>query len=403
MKNKGSLSLATICALTWFGHACGASMATGRLAVEYCSLHGPIGLVGAVVVWIASVVFAWIIMEYARITKAENYHDVVKTIYWPNRALGSVMNVIWDLITLFSVVVVSGTCIAGSGALLESAFGLNYYLGMLLFVALMLVIFLAGGGVLKKLGGISFPMLILLIVMCVVIIAMGWDNLVEVMAGRLNGQIAAGKETLGSTVSDGITYGMTQSGFVATGIVYSRQFKSRAETNHACLLGFIFGAASLIMCTLAALAWFPAINEETLPYLTVLQQLNGAPGAVFRAVYYVVVYIAYISTSGSLLLGGISRYKLILGKAVRNEAICTAILIVFFLCASTVIGSLGLKAIVDRGYKILGGMRSWTWFYPLLILGPISIYRVNKMLRETGKITFPDGVGHTATMQEDPQ
>ena len=113
--------------------------------------------------------------------------------------------------------------------------------------------------------------------------------------------------------------------------------------------------------------------------------------------------MAYISTSGSLLLGGISRYKLILGKAVKNEAICTAILIVFFLCASTVIGSMGLKAIVDRGYKILGGMRSWTWFYPLLILGPISIHRVSKMLRETGKITFPEGVGHSTPVQEEEQ
>ena len=246
MSGKRKTALATACAFTWFGHACGASMATGRLAVQYCSLHGPIGLVGAVVVWIASVAFAWIIMEYARLIKAENYHDVVKTIYWPNRILGSVMNVVWDLITLFSVVVVSGTCIAGSGALLESAFGLNYYIGMVLFTALMLLIFLSGGGVLKKLGGISVPMLVLLIIMCVVIITMGWDNLKAVMAGELNSYIEPGKETLGSTVLDGITYGMTQSGFVATGIVYSRQFESRKETNKACLLGFLFGTASLV-------------------------------------------------------------------------------------------------------------------------------------------------------------
>lgn len=393
MSKKGKTALATACALTWFGHACGASMATGRLAVQYCSLHGPIGLVGAVVVWIASVVFAWIIMEYARLIRAENYHDVVKTIYWPNRVLGSVMNIVWDLITLFSVVVVSGTCVAGSGALLESAFGLNYYIGMILFTALMLIIFLSGGGVLNKLGGISAPMLVLLIVMCIVIIATGWENLAAVMSGELNSQIAPGKETLGSAVQDGITYGMTQSGFVATGIVYSRQFKSRRETNQACLLGFLLGTCSMVMCTLAALAWFPAINHETLPYLTILQQLEGTPGMIFRAVYYVVLYIAYVSTSGSLLLGGISRYKLILGKAVKNEKVCTSILIIFFLCASTVIGSLGLTAIVDRGYKLLGGMRSWTWFYPLLILGPISIHRVGKMLKEHGKITFPAGVG----------
>ncbi len=120
--------------------------------------------------------------------------------------------------------------------------GVNYYIGMLLFVAFMLVIFLSGGTVLKKLGGISAPMLVLLFIMCIGIIYAGWDNLQIVLSGKLNSQIAVGRETLGSTVKDAVTYGMTQSGFVATGIVYSRQFKSRKETNVACGLGFLLVA-----------------------------------------------------------------------------------------------------------------------------------------------------------------
>ena len=387
MKDK-TISLATVCALAWFGHACGASMATGRLAVQYCSIHGPIGILSAFVVWVAAVIFAWIIMEYGRLIQANNYHDVVNTIYWPNKPLGFVMNIIWDLITLFSVIVVSGTCVAGTGSVLETVFGLNYNIGMLLFVALLLVMFLTGGGFIKKLGGISFPLLIMLIIMCIAIIIMGWDNLKVVMSGGLNSQIALGKETIGSAVKDGIVYGMTQSGFVATGIVYSRQFKSRKETTKACIIALVLGSAALIMCTLAALAHFPVINDETLPYLTILMEIRGTKGQLFRVIYYAVLLIAYTSTSGSLVLGGVSRFKNIVGKVIKNEKICTAILIIFFLCASTVIGSLGLKAIVDKGYKILGGMRSWAWFYPLLILGPISIHRVNKMLKEKGKIDF---------------
>ena len=327
-------------------------------------------------------------MEYGRLIQANNYHDVVNTIYWPNKPLGFVMNIIWDLITLFSVIVVSGTCVAGTGSVLETVFGLNYNIGMLLFVALLLVMFLTGGGFIKKLGGISFPLLIMLIIMCIAIIIMGWDNLKVVMSGGLNSQIALGKETIGSAVKDGIVYGMTQSGFVATGIVYSRQFKSRKETTKACIIALVLGSAALIMCTLAALAHFPVINDETLPYLTILMEIRGTKGQLFRVIYYAVLLIAYTSTSGSLVLGGVSRFKNIVGKVIKNEKICTAILIIFFLCASTVIGSLGLKAIVDKGYKILGGMRSWAWFYPLLILGPISIHRVNKMLKEKGKIDF---------------
>ena len=117
-------------------------------------------------------------------------------------------------------------------------------------------------------------------------------------------------------------------------------------------------------------------------------QIEGAKGQLFRILYYAVLLVAYISTAGSLVLGGVSRFKVVLGKVIKNEKICTAVLVVFFLCASIVIGAFGLKAIVDRGYKILGGMRSWAWFYPLLILGPISIHRVNKMLKEKGKIDF---------------
>lgn len=388
MKSRKEKSLVTACALTWFGHACGASMATGRLAVQYCSSHGPIGLLGAVIVWIVTVGFAWIIMEYGRLIQADTYHDAVNTIYWPHPVVGKVMNAVWDITILYSTIVVSGTCIAGSGALLESAFDVNYYLGMLIFVALMLIIFLSGGTILKKLGGISTPMLILLFVMCIAIITMGWDNLKLVLAGQMNSQLEAGRGTLGAMFNDAVTYGMTQSGFVATGIVYSRQFKSRSETNRACGLGFLFGCTSMVMCTLAALAWFPTINADNLPYLTILQQLNGVPGSIFRGIYYIVLYIAYTSTSGSLMLGCISRYKLLLGKFIKKESVCTAILIVFILCSSTIIGSLGLKAIVDKGYKLLGSVRSWTWFYPLIILGPISIHRVSKIRKETGSISF---------------
>lgn len=84
----------------------------------------------------------FITLEFARLVKAKTYRDVVTGIYWDNAIVGKVMLLVWDLVQLFSIVVTSGSCISGSGTVLQQALGINYTLGMVLFVVVILVVVL---------------------------------------------------------------------------------------------------------------------------------------------------------------------------------------------------------------------------------------------------------------------
>lgn len=183
MSKKKSFSLPMLCAFAWFGHACGSSFATGRLAVQYCTKHGPIGIIGGILIFLMAGAWMYITLEYGRLIKSKNYHDIVSTIYWDNKAVGGVMSVVWDVIQLYSIVITSGACFAGSGSVLQDAFGLNYNIGMILFAAIMVVLFIVGPGVFKRFGKMSFPMFILLMIVCVVSIVIGKEHLGLVFAG----------------------------------------------------------------------------------------------------------------------------------------------------------------------------------------------------------------------------
>lgn len=360
----------------WFGHTCGASMATGLMAVQYGTRHGiPLGILSCLTYWVSAAVFMWICMEYSRLIKAKNYRDVVETVYWPNKAVGTIMNFVWDLISFFSIVVVSGTCVAGSGALFEEQFGFNYNLGMVLFVAIMLLLFVWGEGIMSRFGKMFVPMFTLLMIVCVAAVYMNRDNLPLVLSGAYKDAIPEGAGTIGAAMKDGFTLGCSSLGFACTAIVFAGNFESRRDSTKTAVIGFLFGFFSLSLCVIATGAAFPDVLNQTLPFLSVLKTIDGVPGIILQTIYVVVLYVAYLSTVSSLLVGGTSRYTPVLKKFISNEKLCIGIIVVVFLSISFLIGTTGLKAAVTKGFSFLGSLRQPLWFFPLLILGPISIHR----------------------------
>lgn len=380
MKNKIS-NLWILCAFAWFGHACGSSFATGRLAVQYCSRHGAKGIWGAIAIYVMTAIWMFIALEYGRMVHSKNYKDIVKGIYWDNKIVGSVMLVVWDLIQLFSIIVVSASCIAGSGTVLNSALGINYTLGMIIFVVIMLVLFLAGPNVFKKLGKMSIPMFVLLMIICVVSILVGWDNLTVTLAGGNDTALVEGTGTNSAVMKDAFTYACTQLGFIGTGSIYAGQFESRKDTFRAVGLGMILCGGGLAVCTVATLTTFPACIDQAVPFLEIINTLKGS-GRLLYVVYVVMLFVAYMSTAGSLVLSGVSRYTPVLGKVIKNNVVCKIILVVVFLLAGTLIGKLGLMEIVNKGYGMLGKLRMPTWYIPVLILGPVAIYRLAKKQKQ---------------------
>lgn len=379
-EKKSMFSLPMLCAFAWFGHACGSSFATGRLAVQYCARHGVPGIIGGIIIYILTGIWMYITLEFGRLVKSKSYRDVVMGVYWDNKVDGNVMCVIWDLVQLFSIVVVSGSCISGSGSVLEDALGIDYTLGMVIFVIVLVILFITSPAVFKRLGKMAFPLFCLLMIVCVVSIGVGKDNLTALFAGNVDYVFPEGSGTYGDVMRDAFLYACTQLGFVGTGSIFAGQFTSRKDTMKAVGVGMVLCGGGLTICTIATLTIFPACIDITLPFLSIIKSLGGIGARVLYVAYIIALYVAYMSTAGSLVLSGVSRYGGILNKLIKNEKVTTAILVVVLLCASTIIGKLGLMTIVNKGYGMLGTLRMPTWYIPVLILGPISIRRVQKKI-----------------------
>lgn len=384
---EGKKYLPVLCAFAFFGHACGASMSTGRLAVQYCSRHGVLGIFGAAILYFIAAVWIFIVLEYGRLVKSKSYKDIVSGIYWDNPIVGRVMTFIWDLIQLLSIIITCASCIAGSGSLLESAFHIPYLIGMVIFVGLMMVLFLVGPGVFARLGKLSIPMFLFLVIVCIVAIYTGRENLSVVLSGNHGYTFPEGAGSLKDVLLDALTYACTNLGFVGTASLFAGNFKSTKDSFIGAFLGATLASGALVMCTIATLSTFPACIDHVLPFYEIISGLVGPGALVLYVIYILTDYIAYISTAGSLTLSGVSRYSPWIGKIIKNKKACTAVMIVFFLLCGTFLGRLGLMTIVQKGFGLVGRLRLPIWFIPVLILGPINIRRVKRKQQAAQEVT----------------
>lgn len=363
-------------------------MSTGRLAVQYCARHGILGIFGAAILYFIAAVWIFIVLEYGRLVKSKNYKDIVSGIYWDHPLVGKVMTFVWDLIQMLSIIITCASCIAGSGSLLESAFHIPYFLGMCIFVALMLFLFLVGPGVFARLGKLSVPMFLTLCVVCIVSIYTGRENLAVVFSGQHGYVFPEGAGELKDVLMDALTYACTNLGFVGTASLFAGNFKSTKDSFIGAFLGATLASSALVMCTIATLSTFPACIDQVLPFYEIISKLVGPAAMVLYVIYILTDYIAYMSTAGSLALSGVSRYSPWISRIIKNQKLCTAILIVFFLLCGTLLGRLGLMTIVQKGFGLVGKLRLPIWFIPILILGPINIHRIKKRQQENPELSI---------------
>ena len=65
---------------------------------------------------------------------------------------------------------------------------------------------------------------------------------------------------------------------------------------------------------------------------------------------------------------------------------CKVAVVLVIMSGAAVLSTLGLEGVLDKGYGILAQLKMPVWFFPIIILGPISIHRVSRR-RKTEQAT----------------
>ena len=232
-----------------------------------------------------------------------------------------------------------------------------------------------------RLGKMSMPMVIMFFIVSVVGILMGFGHLKEAMTTDLGAPIVENFNTK-MLFKSGLTYGLVQLGSFQALTVMAGKFESHSDTVKFILLGFLINCGALVLSYLSLMAYYPDVLETSLPSLGIIQQLSGAGYVILMIMYNAILILAYITTAGGMASGAQARYMPLVSKKISNETVCRVVIVVFFFTAATALSTLGLDGILTTINSINAYCRLRIWYVPVLILGPIAIYRVKKAQKQ---------------------
>ena len=371
--NKIQWTVALGAAGAWFGQHCGAGFASGLQEISFFVNAGWLSLLTTLVPMVIIGVSFYFIGEFARQIKARSYKDVALALFPGNKVAGRVALILFDLVVLSSVIVTSSTTIAGAGTLLNQTLGMDYLLATIVFSATIVVISMFGARFLAKFNlPLSIALVGSLLVIVVAIFSTNADNLVTIVTRR---------ETFGTSAGDAIKnmllYTGMQTGFTSAYIAIAGQFGCKEDNKVMAIAGIVINTVMLFLVSAAVLSGMPGIASEDIPILALVQQHFGSSSPLF-GFYSLSLFLAYVSTAD--IVAATSRFGVLFNPSGgRNQVIIDAILGIILLAGSLVLAQLGIRTLVDQGYKILGAFRGPVYLAAGLIFSPIAIRRLRRV------------------------
>jgi uncharacterized membrane protein YkvI len=333
---------------------------TGRELVEYFMrfglLGGLLGMFGVtLVLWAAMLAVTF---EFSRKFRAYDYRTLLKNLlgrFW-------VAFEILYLVLLLTVLAVVGSA---AGVLLRDNFGIPYLGGVVVMLAAIGFLAFKGAGLIEKFMA-SWSILIYIVYGCFLAAAL------FKFGPQIKEGFAAG-EILPGWALGGFKYALYNLGVIPSVLFCLRHIEKRKEAVTAGLLAGVIGILPALLFYLAVAGQYPAIVNQEIPAVYVLQK-TGIP--VLLVAFQVVLFGTLIQTGLGFIHAVNERIHATLKergrefKAWQRTGTALALLLV-----SLGISSFGLIALVAKGY----GSLSWGFFLffalPLLTIG---IYKIAK-------------------------
>ena len=361
-----------------FGTYCGANMASGVYATQYIvPLGGGWSWVWLLVFCVIMSFFCAVGLNVARVYNAKNYNSFYLALWGQhkptaNPAAKMAVTVFFDIYTtLFGMVTTSAT-IALFAQLMNSLFNIPNTVASIAGVLLFALLTVNGAGFLRKFNTIMT--LSLLVSLAALFFAVLSDR-GDVLASRI-GNFEEGVDWTGPTVTVAahfsmfLSYCWSTSSWGSSLCNYAENIKTKKDaigSGVLCgvLVTFLFGITSLIV-----LPYMPEAMSDA-PILLICQTYLPK---VLTAVYWVVVVFSVVSTAPTFTFNMANRWAAVWKTEKVSHKAKFFIISFVYLTAAWAISQVGLMAIVQKGYVIMGKIALPAVALPLVF----SIYRVWK-------------------------
>ena len=328
---------------------------TGRELVEYFMGYGPVkGTLSICIITLAtwSIVAALTYM-FAVLYQKFNYKSLMQELMGP-------VSILYEICYIYLVIIIMAVCTSAAGEILNTLFGWNNWVGIIGMAVAIFLLVISGSDLIEKvLSAWSFVLYgtyIVFLIMCFV---------------KLHTDIGA------SWIKGGFMYDFYNMA-VILGTVYTVKHNSSHKTaGWAGIIAGFIGIIPGIILFVAMCAFYPTINDETLPIAYMISQMD-IPW--FQYIFQIVLFGTLIETGSGLIYGITDRFTTSYeekGKEAPKNL--TVIIAIIFLVIGVIVAQFGLTGLIAKGYGAGAWLMFITYVIPIITLG---IYKISKKSKE---------------------
>ena len=370
----------------WFGIAAvmygtqvGGSMAAGTYAVGcFATFGGGWLLVFCGIYFLFRAGFSLHALEFIRIYKTTDWNSFYLELYGlnrtdANRILRLIVTAFFDIMSVFSGIIITAATINLFGELMNSIFGVPVMIGRLVAVILYAVLTMYGAGFLRKFNGVmTIGLLVCMIVMIAAVIQVRGDIFFERLGNFEIGMDWSGT-TLGAHFMLLISYAFNSANIGTSLCNFSQNIRGPKDSLWTSILLGLLSISAFFMTSCIVLPFLPEMIVDT-PILDIC--VKYLPTFI-TAFYWVLVVLSVVSTGPSFTYGFARRWMKLWKHEKPGERTKIFILAAGFLLVCYFASDIGLLALVQKGFSTLGSLAAFTIGIPILI----SCFRMAKYYR----------------------
>lgn len=345
----------------------GGGYTTGREIVEFGAKYGALGWLAGVAIFAGFTIMSILMFEFARKFKVFDYRLLVKELIGP-------LWFLYDIVYLLLAILIIAIIASATGEILGMTLGLNYWVGVILIIAVVGILNFYGKGLIERFKTLGTVLLMLgYIIFAILVISTTWEGAVEVLRSG-DTSFMPGKVSILAVIWTGVLYvGYNLAVYPAALFTIKRQI-SRKD---AIIAGFFSGLLMTFpwfLTYISLLGHYP--NEDvlgsTVPWLVMLE---GFPIIVI-VIFGFVVGWTLIETASGMIHAFIDRLESQLKDMQSKElnAKQKGGIAVGALILAVLLAQVGIIDLIAKGYTIMAYGMIIVFALPLLTIGVYKMF-----------------------------
>lgn len=371
---KGSFALVFSVGSVLFSAHAGGGFATGNQANTYYVGLGWLGPISAVIAMLLLTLTMREAMIMYNSRGLRSHKELFETLYHPLDKCYVLFEVFFYIMVLMAV----AAAISGAASALNQYFGLNYYIGIVIVGALVLLLTIFGADLVRK---VSTYMGIAILVTAITIYTIGIfksKTLFTVMSADFS---AVGFKNIPKAILNAFTYAGFQCVTLPTMIACGTPLKGKKNCSKSMWISFVMNSVALVLSVFMLMSWkgyYSSVEGgSTIPTLTVCTEMGMK---WLTVIYGICLLLCLISTGVTTTFGFVARFENHkVFKKIKSQRVRSAVVSAFIIILSMTISLIGLTNIIKYGYGYCGYLAIAIVVVPFLTVG---VYKNRKYIKE---------------------